>query len=97
LSSSTAEKYVDEIRHPSTHEVNKVRNGGAVIFDINAQREKEPRSATRLRHPHELIQDMQRRVVGRPRFLTRLPSLPANFSAATCAATSPRTDADATI
>jgi hypothetical protein len=68
-----------------------------VIVDIAGQSEKEARSAARLRHPHELIQDLRRRVVGRRRFLTRLPSLPANFTAATYAAASPRTDADATI
>src|SRR5580704_18348946 len=72
--------------------------GRPVFFDITGQSEKETRSATRLRHLHdELSQDLRRRVVGRLRFLTRLPSLPANFIAATNAATSPRTDADATI
>jgi hypothetical protein len=34
LPSSPAEKYIDEIKNPSTGEVEKMFDGGAVIFDI---------------------------------------------------------------
>jgi hypothetical protein len=40
LPSSLAEKYGDEFKNPSTPEVEKMFDGGAVIFDITEATEK---------------------------------------------------------
>jgi hypothetical protein len=44
LPSSPAEEHVDEIKNPSTREVEKIFDGGAVIFDRAELRKKEGRS-----------------------------------------------------
>jgi hypothetical protein len=45
LPSSPAEKHIDEIKNPSTREVEKMFEVGAVIFDITESTEKERRNS----------------------------------------------------
>jgi hypothetical protein len=44
LPSSPIEKYADEIKNPSTHEVEEMSDGGAVIFDSTESRQKQGRA-----------------------------------------------------